>query len=186
MPSVLYHFSWRRHHAERGAPDKEEVVIHSRTRAGLVAGGIAIIANMLALQAADAISLATAHGGLLRFIRPWFEPPLRALGLSDLWSSIGGPPADAPIFQSGFHLVVGLVMALAYAFVLERALPGRAWAKGLIYAAFIWLLNAAIVLPETGEGFAGSAHLTMAGMTWFAAAHTLFFLLLAVTYSRLR
>lgn len=141
---------------------------------------------MLALQAADAIPLVTAHGGLLRFIRPWFEPPLRVLGLSGLWSSIGAPSANTPVFQGGFHLVAGLAMALAYAFVLERVLPGKVWVKGLIYAALVWLLNAAIVLPVIGEGFAGSAHLTMAGMIWFAAAHMLFFLLLAAAYSRLR
>lgn len=155
--------------------------------AGLSAGGVAIVANMLALRAAVAIPLATAHGGLLRLIRPWFEPPLRALGLSSLWTGIGGPSSYAPAFQAGFHLAVGLAMALFYAFALEPVLPGgKAWVKGLIYAAFVWVLNAAIILPALGEGFAGGAHLTMAGMIWFAAAHTLFFLLLAIVYARLR
>jgi hypothetical protein len=48
----------------------------------------------------------------------------------------------------------------------------------------VWLLNAAVVLPLTGEGLAGSVHLSLAGMTWFAAAHTVFFVLLAVLYQR--
>ena len=34
--------------------------------------------------------------------------------------------------------------------------------------------------------FAGSRHLTLAGMVWFAAAHTLFFVVLAVLYARLQ
>lgn len=147
---------------------------------------MAIVVNTLALQSADVISLATAHGGLLRFIRPWLAPPLRALGIGALWTGLGGPAANTPAFQIGFHVAVGLAMALVYAFAIEQVLPGEAWVKGLIYAAFAWLLNAAVVLPAIGEGFAGSANLTTAGMIWFAAAHTLFFVLLAVTYARLR
>jgi len=41
-------------------------------------------------------------------------------------------------------------------------------------------------LPLTGEGFAGSAHLTFAGMAWFAAAQTLFFVAVALIYRALR
>ena len=54
-------------------------------------------------------------------------------------------------------------MALFYAFILEPRLPGGAWLKGLIYAAAVWILNAAFVLPATGEGFAGSVHLSLGG-----------------------
>ena len=89
-------------------------------------------------------------------------------------------------FQAGFHIVVGLAMALLYALVLEPVLRGPSWLRGLIYAVAVWLANAAVVLPATGEGFAGSRHLTLAGMVWFAAAHTLFFVVLAVLYARLR
>jgi hypothetical protein len=74
------------------------------------------------------------------------------------------------------------MMALFYAYVLEPVLPGKVIRKGAIYAIAIWLLNAIIVLPATGEGFAGSAHLTLAGIVWFAAAHSLFFMVLAVLY----
>jgi hypothetical protein len=73
-------------------------------------------------------------------------------------------------------------MALFYAFVLEPTLRGPAWLRGLYYALGVWLLNAIVVLPLTGEGLAGSAHLGLFGMTWFAAAHTLFLVLLAVLY----
>jgi hypothetical protein len=45
------------------------------------------------------------------------------------------------------------------------------------------LANAAVVLPAIGEGF---RHLGLAGMAWFAAAHTLFFVVLAVLYARWR
>ncbi len=71
-------------------------------------------------------------------------------------------------------------MALFYAYVLEPMLPGGDVRKGTIYAIATWLLNAVVVLPATGEGFAGSAHLTLAGIVWFAAAHSLFFVGLAI------
>ncbi len=156
-----------------------------RLSAALTAGGTAIVLNSLALKAADFVPLATAKGGLLRLIRPWFAPVLRSTGIARAWTTAGAPPVASPLFQLGFHLAVGLLMALFYAYLLEPRLNGGPWRKGVVYAAAVWLLNAAVVLPLTGEGFAGSAHLTTAGMIWFAAAHTLFFVLLAVMYAAL-
>jgi len=43
-----------------------------------------------------------------------------------------------------------------------------------------------VVLPAIGEGLAGTRRLTLAGMVWFAAAHTLFFVVFAVLYARWR
>lgn len=157
----------------------------NRVVAALLAGIVAIILNTLALKAADLVPLATAHGGLLRLITPWLSGPLEHLGISRLWYLVGGPPPSEQDFQIGFHIFVGLLMALFYALLLER-LPIRAWIKGLLYAACVWILNAVVVLPATGEGFAGSDHLTIAGMVWFAVAHTLFFIVLANSYAALR
>lgn len=140
----------------------------SRATAALAAGGMAIVANTLALDAADFVPLATAHGGLLKLF-------LLLTGIQ------AGP--IGPVAQNAFHILVGLAMALVYAEVLERRLPGPPWLGGLLYAAAVWLLNACVVLPLLGEGFAGSRTLTVAGMVWFAAAHTLFFWLLAVLYA---
>jgi hypothetical protein len=140
----------------------------SRLIAALVAGSIAIILNTLALKAADLVPLATARGGLLRLIKPWL--------------SLVAPVPNSAEFQTGFHLFVGILMALFYAYALEPWLPRGAWLKGFLYALAVWLLNAIVVLPATGEGFAGSAHLTLPGMIWFAVAHTLFFVLLAIGY----
>jgi hypothetical protein len=50
----------------------------------------------------------------------------------------------------------------------------------------VWLLNAFAVLPATGEGIAGIAHLTPAGIVWYAVAHSLFFMPLALFYGALR
>jgi len=151
--------------------------------AALAAGSIAIVLNSLALKAADLINLPTAKGGLLRLVTPWLSPLLGASGVARGWTAVGGPPPKSPTFQIGFHLAVGILMALAYAFVIERRLPGRPLVKGLLYALAVWLLNAFVVLPVTGEGIAGATHLTIAGMMWFAAAHTLFFVALALLYA---
>ena len=160
--------------------------MRSRLDASLEAGGVAIVLNTAALKLADVISLPTGNGDLLRLISPWFAGPLKASGLTFLWRHAGGPPPNSPIFQTGFHLAVGIAMAVFYAFAVERFLGGKAIVKGVIYAAAVWLLNAAVVLPLTGEGFAGSEHLALAGMVWFAAAHTLFFVILALLYRVLR
>lgn len=158
--------------------------MHSCIMRALWAGAIAIVLNTLALKAADLIPLATARGGLLRLITPWFAGPLRATGGSAVWDALGGPSPSNPMFQTGFHLAVGLAMALLYGLALEPHLTGPSWSKGLQYAAAVWLVNAFAVLPATSEGLAGSAHLSLAGMLWFAAAHTLFFVVLAVVFGR--
>lgn len=143
-----------------------------RTIAALLAGAVAIALNTAALAAADLVPLATAHGGLLRLL---------------VMLTGGALPIPAgSAFQAGFHIAVGLMMALLYALVLEPMLRGPSWLRGLIYAVAVWLANAGVVLPATGEGFAGSRHLSLAGMAWFAAAHTLFFIVLAVLYERWR
>jgi hypothetical protein len=158
----------------------------SRLFAALISGAIAILLNTFALKAADLIPLATARGGLLRLLTLWLARLLHAVGFASLWTEIGAPLPASPTFQTGFHLVVGIVMALLYGFVLERILRGAAWLKGLQYAVLMWLLNAIVILPATGEGFAGSAHLSVAGMLWFAAAHTLFFVAVAVLFNWLQ
>lgn len=137
--------------------------------AALLAGAVAITLNSVALAAADLVPLATAHGGLLRLL-----------------SQISGiTPPQGPVFQAWFHAGVGLAMAVFYAEALDGSLPGPPWVRGLIYAVVVWVVNAAVVLPSIGEGFAGSHHLTLAGMAWFAAAHMLFFVLQAVLLHRL-
>jgi hypothetical protein len=144
----------------------------SRAAAALWAGLAAILLNTALLAAADLVPLATAHGGLLRLLVmvTGYRLPV---------------PAGAA-FQFGFHIVVGLAMAEFYAFALEPFMAGPSWLRGLLYAAAVWLANAFIVLPVIGEGLAGCRHLTLAGMLWFAVAHTAFFVVQAVLFARLR
>jgi hypothetical protein len=160
--------------------------LRHRLGAALFSGTIAITANTLLLKAADFVPLATAHGGLLRLLLHLFGRSANQLGVGAAWAALGGPATSSVEFQTATHLVVGMLMALFYAYVLEPSLKMVAWLKGLLYAVGVWILNAAVVLPATGEGIAGSTHLTVAGMIWFAVAHLVFFMLLAMLYDAIR
>ena len=83
------------------------------------------------------------------------------------------------MFQIGFKIAVGLGIALICG-VVDPYLSGAKIAKGLVYALIIWLINAAVVLPAPGEGFAGAHALTTTGTIAFALAHTSFFIILAL------
>ena len=149
----------------------------------LLAGAIAIGINTAALAAADWIPLVTARGGLLKLLTIYVGPTLSRVGVGSAWAALGLPAPGGTPFQLGFHVVVGLAMALLYGVVLEALLPGRPWVKGVLYAAVVWIANALIILPWLGEGFAGSRNLGALGMAYFAAAHTVFFVLLAVLFA---
>jgi hypothetical protein len=140
----------------------------SRLVAAIVAGTFAILVNMGMLVICDLAGVPTAHGGLLKLAR-------LATGLH----------AFGPIGKQLFHFAVGIVMALGYVYVLEPNLRGRSLGKGLICAVLVWIVNAAVVLPITGDGFAGARHISLLGMLLFAFAHTTFFALLATGYARL-
>jgi hypothetical protein len=155
----------------------------SRLTSALVAGSLAISLNTVVLKSADLIHLPTAHGGLLRLLSYYFSTPLQQSGIASIWSAVRAPTLATQTFQIGFHILVGLMMALFYALVLEPAIPWSTTVKGLVYLTGVWLVNALIVLPATGEGFAGSANLTLAGIAWFAAAHSIFFMLLAYGFA---
>ncbi len=137
------------------------------------------------LAGADAAGLKTAHGGLLRLLQNLGGWLAGLLGAPVWWSTSLLPFTSGQTVQFGFHVFVGLLMAVVYAYLLEPVLPGRPWMKGLIYAALAWLLNAMAVLPLIGEGIAGAHHLDAAGMIGFAVAHTAFFVLLTTLYARL-
>jgi hypothetical protein len=158
----------------------------SRLAASLTAGAIAIAVNTALLAGADAIGFTTARGGLLKLLKSLASDLAPHLNLTDAWNDAIAPAASGDLFRNGFHVVVGLLMALFYAYVLEPMLPGRPVVKGLIYAVLVWLLNALVVLPGIGEGIAGSRYLGLSGMIGFAAIHTVFFVLLALLYARFR
>ena len=156
-----------------------------RVSAALLSGAVASGANMVLLGTASAAGITTTRGGLLRL----FEKTVRHLATSlhvvaktNQWSIL---PVSAVWFQNGFHVITGLFMAIFYAYILDQRLYGRPLVKGLLYGTAVWLFNAFVVLPLTGEGIAGSAHLKAIGMISFAIAHMAFFEVLSVLYERL-
>ena len=150
-----------------------------RMRIALFAGSVSIGANTGLLLLADAVGFTTSHGGLLRFARDGIAAVSAEAGTAIV------PLVSSATFQTAFHVAVGLLMAIFYAFALEPILAGPAWLKGFVYAAGVWLLNAFVMLPAIGESIAGSRHLDLSGMIGFAVIHTVFFILLAVLYARL-
>ena len=144
-------------------------VLH-RVTASLSAGAIAIFLNVVALWSADLIHLQTAHGGIVKL----------------LVQLTGFAAPHGNTFNIAFHVIVGLAMALVYGLLLEPLWRGAPWVLGLIYAAVVWLANSFVVLPLIGEGIAGSATLSTAGIVWFAVAHTIFFVALALLYPKMR
>lgn len=155
-------------------------------RAALLAGLIAIIINTVLLNLAQFIPLRTEAGGLLKLLNIGFADIQATSFISDIWHRLHMPAPDSEVFKTLFHIVVGLVMALVYAALFEPRLPGQPWVKGLLYALLAWLLNAFVVLPWIGEGIAGIHHLSLTGMVYYAVAHTVFFVPLALFYARFR
>jgi small-conductance mechanosensitive channel len=144
----------------------------------LLAGSVAIAVNTGLLALADALGFTTSRGGLLRLVRDLIA------GVSTEAGAVLAPLVSSAAFQTLFHIVVGLLMAIFYAFVLELVMAGPAWLRGFLYAAGAWLLNAFVVLPLIGEGIAGSGHLGIAGIVGFAVIHTVFFVLLALLFAQ--
>ena len=97
----------------------------SRLSAALLAGSLAIAVNTALLIGADGIGFTTARGGLLRLVKTMAGDLAAVLNLETFWTRTLAPATTGFAFQTGFHVVVGLLMALLYAFVLEPILPGR-------------------------------------------------------------
>jgi hypothetical protein len=149
----------------------------------LRAGSVAIVTNTLLLTVADQFGLTTARGGLLKLLITWLAPGLRSAGLAS-WALWLTTLTKTYAFQTGFHIAVGLVMALVFVKSAGTWLKHHAWCAGLAAAFAVWLLNALVILPLLGEGFAGEHDLTLPGIAYFAAAHTAFFLLMALIARR--
>lgn len=144
----------------------------------LLAGGLGLAVNLSLLGLADRLGIVTARGGFQRLVKLWTGPALRQLGVDRAWAWLHLPDPGSALFTNGFKIAVGLAMAVIYLW-LEPFLPGPAPVKGLTYALLVWLINAGIVLPALGQGFAGAGILSAAGIGAFAIAHTAFFLVLA-------
>jgi len=136
-----------------------------RLTAALNAGAIAIGINAAMLALADTTGLATGHDGLLRLL-------LGIVGEEDTTL----PP---PVVCMAFHGIVGLLMALAYAALLEPWLPGQPWLRGLVFGISTYALS---VLLVQYESIASDVAIPVSGVAWFAAAHVTYFVVLGALF----
>lgn len=150
-------------------------------RYGALAGAVAVAVNLALLQWSSAFGLPPGDDSLLelllRILHPapvaWDQPPLARFSPS-VWAGL-------------FHVAIGLGMAVFYAVFLEPRLR-RAFTpltSGLFYALGVWLVNTWVILPALGLGIAGENAIPVAGMVYFALAHTAFFVVLALLYAKL-
>lgn len=151
-------------------PLRDHVV--TRIQAGIAAGLVAILVNTAMLIATDHLNIVTARGGLLTLLLKLSGSP--APWITTTWA-----------FQQFFHIAVGVGMAVVYA-ISFGDVRASAMLKGLLAALLVWVVNACVVLPLIGQGFAGYRVLTWLGMLTFALAHTIFFVTTALLYERRR
>lgn len=79
-----------------------------------------------------------------------YTAPLMGLPPMDLLGALGGVlPTGLPPYLVGgvIHLGIGVVLALVYALVFERVLPGPRWARGAIYSLLPWLFAITLMGP---------------------------------------
>jgi uncharacterized membrane protein YagU involved in acid resistance len=63
------------------------------------------------------------------------------------------------------HLMIGVVLAIVYAALFARRLPGAPIARGAVYSLLPWLFAQLFVMPMMGAGlFSGSALLAGASL----------------------
>lgn len=155
-------------------------------RAALLAGLVAVLVNTLLLDLARLIPLEVQGVALLKLLKLGLGDALARTSLAEAWNRLHLPAPDSAIFKAVFHIAVGLAMAVVYALLVEPLLRGPAWSKGLLYALLAWLLNAFALLPAIGEGVAGHDKVSLAGIVYYAVAHMVFFVLMAMLYARFR
>jgi hypothetical protein len=152
-----------------------------------VRGALATAINMAMLAALGAAGIRTAHGGLLRLFVVGLIRVTPFLGINSTSpTELQRLLFAAAWFQEGFHIVMGLLIAVVYVCFLEPRCGSSPLLRGVLYGSATWLLNALIVLPAIGDGIAGQYHLSAAGIGGFAVAHMSYFLALSLLTSSLR
>jgi hypothetical protein len=157
-------------------------VLKRKVVCGMAAGAVGATVNTLLLLSAKSLGINTGNGALIQLLRVCFSWSLRVLGLAALWNTVHLPAPGSQVFRLSFHIGTGLAMALFYALVVDKAFRVRPWIKGSLYAAAVWLINAAVVLPLAGAGLGGWHRLSLGGIAYFAFAHAAFFFLLISLY----
>jgi uncharacterized membrane protein YagU involved in acid resistance len=110
---------------------------------------------MNAARALVAGLIATAAMTALLLIEPSIGLPSIAVG-QILSSSLGlasARLAAGPALGWLIHFIIGALLALLYAAVFERRLPGGELARGLIYGVLVFVAAQLLFMPLVGGGF---------------------------------
>lgn len=133
---------------------------------------------MNAPRAAVAGLVATAVMTALLLVEPSVGLPKIAIG-QILSSSLGlasAHLASGPVLGWIIHFAIGILLALLYAAVFDRWLPGGPLGRGLTYGGLVFVVAQVLFMPLVGGGFfsrgdgqllAGSllGHLVYGGLT---------------------
>lgn len=79
-----------------------------------------------------------------------YAAPLMGLPPMDLLGALGSvvPLPVSPYMAGGLmHLAIGVVLAVIYAVIFERVLPGPRWARGAMFALLPWLFAITLMGP---------------------------------------
>ncbi len=152
----------------------------TRAAYAFLAGLLGITVNTAMLKLAPLIHIDPGSGGLLKLLlryatrwAPWSLAALHRVGVEK-------PPTLFAFLW--FHYLTGMFMILFYFYVVSRYLPGPWWRKATISAVLLWIVNAAFVLPQLGQGFAGIHKIPASGILYFFAANWLLFVVSALAF----
>ncbi|MBI2954864.1 MAG: hypothetical protein HYY30_11160 [Chloroflexi bacterium] len=108
-----------------------------------VVGGVNIVRALLAgFVGTVAITILMYAGPVMGFPRMDIATMLGTMFVSD--------PSAAFIPGLMMHFMIGLILALGYAFLFASWLPGRPWVRGALYGLVPFLMANAIVMPMMG------------------------------------
>jgi uncharacterized membrane protein YagU involved in acid resistance len=133
---------------------------------------------MNAARAAAAGLVGTAVMTALLLVEPSVGLPKIAIGqiLSTSLGLASAHLASGPVLGWVIHFVIGMLLALLYAAVFDRRLPGPALGRGLLYGVLVFVAAQLVFMPLVGGGvfsrgdtelLAGSllGHLVYGGLT---------------------
>lgn len=89
-------------------------------------------------------------GGTLAMTALMYAAPLMGLPPMDLLQALGSlfPLGVSPYVVGGFiHLGIGATLALLYAVIFDRFLPGPAWVRGAQFSLLPWLFAISLMSP---------------------------------------
>lgn len=104
------------------------------------AAGVDVVRALVAgLVGTVAMTLLMYGGPVMGFPRMDIPTMLGTLFVAD--------PTAAFLPGLAIHFLIGLVLALGYALIFVRGLPGAPWLRGAIYGLVPWLLAMVVVMP---------------------------------------